>query len=202
MNLFGQMFKVCLTASLLALALMGCQKKPIPFHGADIQGAPYGQNWALSDQEGRHREAKEFKGHIQLVYFGFTHCPDICPVTLQRMQAALEQIPADTLAKQPVDILFFTVDPDTDTAPVLQSYLKSFGAHVTGLTGTHEQVDLAAKDFKVYAQQASKTSQMFEHSGFVYLMDKEGRARLLYAPETSAKDIAEDVINLITEGGA
>jgi protein SCO1/2 len=156
----------------------------------------------LTDQTGKPRQAKDFKGHIQLVYFGFTQCPDICPNTLQRMQAALELIPAGDLAQHPVDLLFVTVDPDTDTVEALNTYLKSFQAPIIGLTGSQAEVELAAKDFKVYAQQSSKTPKMFEHSGFVYAMDTQGRARLLYAPETPAKDIAEDLRNLIAEGGA
>jgi len=197
-----QSVKIFCLAVTLATALAGCQNKPLPFHGADIKGAPYGQAWVLTDQTGHTRQAKDFKGHIQLVYFGFTQCPDICPATLQRMQAALDLISPEVQAKHTVDIVFITVDPETDTVSTLSEYLKPFGSHVIGLTGTQEEVDAAAKDFKVYAQQSSKTPKMFEHSGFVYVMDTQGRARLLYAPETSAKDIAEDIHNLIAEGGA
>lgn len=197
-----QSVKTYLFLGLLAIAVAGCQNKPIPFHGADIKGAPYGQAWVLTDQTGHTRQAKDFKGHIQLVYFGFTQCPDICPATLQRMQAALDLISPEDQAKHALDIVFITVDPETDTVTTLSEYLKPFGTHVIGLTGTQAEVDAAAKDFKVYAQQSSKTPKMFEHSGFIYAMDSQGRARLLYAPETSAEDIAEDIRNLIAEGGA
>jgi len=197
-----QSVKTYLFLGLLAIAVAGCQNKPIPFHGADIKGAPYGQAWVLTDQTGHTRQAKDFKGHIQLVYFGFTQCPDICPATLQRMQAALDLISPEDQAKHALDIVFITVDPETDTVTTLSEYLKPFGTHVIGLTGTQAEVDAAAKDFKVYAQHSSKTPKMFEHSGFIYAMDSQGRARLLYAPETSAKDIAEDIRNLIAEGGA
>jgi|APCry1669189844_1035258.scaffolds.fasta_scaffold12246_2 protein SCO1/2 len=198
---FAQKIRLYLFASLCVLALVACQNKPIPFHGADINGVTYGKNWLLTDQSGQPRQAKDYKGHLQLIYFGFTQCPDICPATLQRMQAALDLVPPETLAKQPIDILFITVDPETDTVEVLKNYLKPFGSHVIGLTGSQAEVDAAAKDFKVYVQQSSKNSKMFEHSGFIYLMDKEGRARLMYAPETSAKDIAEDLGYIVAAAG-
>jgi protein SCO1 len=200
MNGLFKSTKTYLAAGIILFALSACQNKPIPYHGADIKGAPYGQNWSLTDQTGKPRQAKDFKGHIQLIYFGFTQCPDICPNTLQRMQAAVELIPAGDLVQHPVDMLFITVDPETDTVAALKDYLQSFHAPIIGLTGSQAEVELAAKDFKVYAQQSAKTPKMFEHSGFVYVMDVQGRARLLYAPETSAKDIAEDLRNMIAEG--
>jgi protein SCO1 len=185
---------------LIALALVACQNKPVSFHGADIKGAPYGQSWRLTDQTGQTRQAKDFKGHVQLVFFGFTHCPDICPGALHRMQSALQLIPADDLKKHPVDILFITVDPDTDTVAAMGEYLKTYDVPIVGLTGSLAELESAAKDFKVYAQQSPQNSKMFEHSGFIYAMDMQGKARLLYAPETPAKDIAEDVRNLMAEG--
>ena len=185
--------------SILAMAVLaGCENKPVAFHGVDINGSSYGQNWTLTDQNGQKRQPGDFKGHLQLVYFGFTQCPEVCPAALQKMKSAYELIPEAVRASKPIDILFITVDPSTDTVALLKSYLQPFGSTVIGLTGTQEEVEKAAQDFKVYAQRAKQTA-MFEHSGFIYALDSQGRARLLFAPETPAQEISEDLRRLIAE---
>src|SRR6202161_4902757 len=109
--------------------------------------AAIGGKFSLVDQNGKSVTDAELKGKWQLVFFGYTHCPDICPTALNDLSLALDQLGAK---KQDVGIVFISVDPDRDTPAVLKSYVGSFGGPIVALTGTPTEVARAAKDYKVY----------------------------------------------------
>ena len=120
---------------------------------------------------------KTFKGKYTLVFFGFTHCPDICPTTLLLMQNAIrKQEPAVAALIQPV---FITVDPERDTPKVVGTYVKNFGKNMVGLSGTPAQIKEAADNFKVYYSKVEmddpEMGYMMNHSGFVFLMGPDGQ---------------------------
>ena len=127
----------------------------------------------LVDQDGRTVRGADLRGKLQLVFFGFTTCPDICPTTLTKITAALEDLGADAAALRPVLI---TVDPERDTPTVLKEYLTAFDPRILGLTGTPAQIAAALKGFRVYAskRELEGGDYTMDHSTFIYLMDRNG----------------------------
>ncbi len=188
--------RVPLLAVTAALLLSACQPESTPYFGVDIKGAGYGQQWALIDQNGQPRTPADFRGKLQLFYFGFTQCPDICPVTLGHLKSALTLLGPQ---RDQVRALFVTVDAVTDTPAVLKSYLAGFGPDFIGLTGTQTALAAAAKDFRVYSKRKEGSGASFEHAGFVYLLDRTGAPRLLYGPEATPAGMASDFKRLLVE---
>ena len=127
----------------------------------------------LVDQDGRTVRGEDLRGKLQLVFFGFTTCPDICPTTLTKITAALEELGADADALRPVLI---TVDPERDTRPVLKEYLASFDPRILGLTGTPEQVAAALQGLPGLRQQARAGGRRLHHGPLdVHLPDGQER---------------------------
>lgn len=135
--------------------------------------AAIGGAFRLVDQNGAPFTAADMEGKPYLVFFGYTHCPDVCPTTLFEMSQLFHSLgpKADR-----VGALFITVDPERDTAPVLKQYLASFDPHLRALTGPPQAVDVAIKDYRVYAKKvpAAGGDYSMDHSAIVYLMDKDG----------------------------
>jgi protein SCO1/2 len=127
-----------------------------------------------------------------LVFFGFTHCPDICPAELQVIAQALDKL--GDKAKQVVPV-FITVDPERDTPPVMAEYVKSFGPEFVGLTGSPEAIAAAAKAYRIaYTKVENRESPgdyNVDHSALVYLMDPEGRYVTHFSYSTNADQMAE-----------
>ena len=164
-----------LSAILLPLALLACQpavEEP-PLAGADI-GGPF----TLVDQTGKTRTWDEFRGKYAMVYFGYTYCPDICPTDMQRSSQGLRQFAKehpDRAAK--VQQIFVTVDPERDTQAVVGEFAAAFGKDIVALTGTREQVDAAAKAFRVYHGKGKVEeggAYLVDHSNIVYLFAPDG----------------------------
>lgn len=137
--------------------------------------AAIGGAFALTDHTGRRVTEKDFAGKPMLVYFGFTHCPDICPSGLQVISAALDKLGPDA---EKVTPLFITVDPERDTAAALAEYVTSFHPRIVGLTGTPDEIKDAAKAYRVYYKKVedpgSAGQYTVDHTSFMYLMDKNG----------------------------
>ena len=113
------------------------------------------------------------KGKPYLVFFGYTHCPDICPTTLFEMSQLFRKLGPDA---NDVGALFITVDPARDTQAVMKDYLASFDPHLRGLTGDQKAIDAAIKDYRVYAKKVPLEGGDYsmDHTAIVYLMDKDG----------------------------
>ena len=131
--------------------------------------------FSLDDQHGKPADQTVFEGQWDLVFFGFTHCPDICPAGLQVITAALDKLGPRAGKIAP---LFITVDPERDTPAQMKSYVASFHPSVTGLTGSGEDISAVAKAYRVYyrkAQNQDLSEYTMYHTSFMYLMDAEGR---------------------------
>lgn len=156
---------IALSAGLLWTAI----DAPTGSHGTALVGGPF----SLTDQDGRTVTAGSLKGEPFLVFFGYTHCPDVCPTTLSDMTQVLQALGT----AKPAHALFITVDPERDTPAVLKDYLSSFDPRITGLTGTPEAITAVEKAYRVYAKKGPSENGGYamDHTSLVYLMDKDGQ---------------------------
>lgn len=132
--------------------------------------------FALLDQNGDTRRPIDFADKPIALFFGFTYCPDICPTTLMTLTSIQDQLAAQGKAAGHLQILFVTVDPERDTPAQLNAYLSLFDTSVTGLTGTHTDVESALRHFGVYAEKNGDSDEyLYDHSAAVYLYEQDGR---------------------------
>lgn len=163
-----------------------------PFSPIGQAVAAIGGPLDLEDQNSKPFTDVQMKGHPFLVFFGFTHCPDICPTTLFDMSQMMKALGSDA---DRVGVLFITVDPDRDTPKVLKEYLSNFDPHLRGLTGNQAQVDAAIKEYRVYAKKVplENGDYTMDHTAIVYLMDKDGRFvapfNMTRTPQAEAADL-------------
>jgi len=154
--------------------------------------AAVGGPFHLEDQNGRPVSDQDMRGRPFLVFFGFTHCPDVCPTTLFDISEVLKQLGKDA---DRTCALFITVDPERDTPAVLKEYLSNFDPHLRGLTGDVPAVEAALKAYRVYAKKVPVDGGDYtmDHTAVVYLMDKDGRFvapfNLKRTPQSSADDL-------------
>lgn len=143
-----------------------------------MPGVSVGGPFSLTDQTGKPVTEKSWPGKYKLVFFGYTHCPDTCPATLQKLAAVMQQL--DPKGEKIVP-LFITVDPERDTVPVLAKYVANFGPLIVGLTGTDAQIKAVEETYKVYAaKQPGQSQQAYaeyleDHSAYVYLMSPDDK---------------------------
>lgn len=177
--------------SAVIMLVMG--RAPVPSAStASAVGGPF----RLLDQDGRTVTDQDIKGHPTLIFFGFTHCPDICPTTLFEVSELLRTLGPDA---DRVRALFITVDPERDTPEKLKDYLASFDPHLRGLTGDPESVAAVLKAYRVYAKKVPLDAGGYtmDHTALVYLMDKNGRFvapfNLKRKPEEAAADLRRQI---------
>jgi protein SCO1 len=160
--------------------------------GAAVQTASVGGPFNLIDQDGRPFSDKDLKGKSFLVFFGFTHCPDVCPTTLFEISEVLRNLgpEADHTAA-----LFISVDPERDTPAAMKDYLSNFDPHLRGLTGSAAAVDAVAKDYRVYYRKVPLEGGDYtmDHTAIVYLMDKEGRFVAPFNMRRTGTELAADL---------
>lgn len=170
------------------VTLMPDQRRP----GLANVGGPF----TLVAGDGRTVTERDFRGTPFLVFFGFTHCPDICPTKLQEMSEVFQKLGR---GGEKVRALFVTVDPERDTPAVMKSYVASFDDRIIGLTGDREQIDKVAKAYRVFARKVplKDGDYTMEHTGLVYLMNKDGlfvgSLNLDRGPEEAAREIAREL---------
>jgi protein SCO1/2 len=166
-------------------------------HGANVVTsgkALVGGPFALVDQTGKTVTDQDFRGSYMLVFFGFTHCPDICPAELQVMAAALDELGPKAEKVVPI---FITLDPERDTPEVTGDYVKNFGKNFVGLTGSPEAIAEAAKAYRVaYSKfvpegQEDSNNYSVDHSALVYLMDPDGKYLTHFPYGTPAQKMSE-----------
>ena len=181
----------------LALLAAGCDSGAPKFKSTDITGVDYGKALELADTAGRVRHLEDFRGKAVVVFFGFTHCPDVCPTTLADIAAAMKTLGADA---ERVQALFITVDPERDTAADLDKYVKAFDPRFIALRGDAAATQRVAKDFKIYYEKRKQgDTYTVDHSSQSYVIDPKGRLRLLVRPDRLASDLAPDLRTLLSE---
>jgi cytochrome oxidase Cu insertion factor (SCO1/SenC/PrrC family) len=152
-------------------------------------GVSIGGPFELVDHTGRTVTDRDYRGRFMLIFFGFTHCPDICPTELQVVADVLEKLGprADRVAP-----LFITIDPERDSPGVLADYVALFDSRLIGLTGSEAQVAAAARAFRVYYAKTTPpgaSTYLMDHSSFLYLVGPDGGFRALFRHGTPAEEI-------------
>lgn len=194
------MLALCTALGILGAAgtLTGCSHEAAPWKLTDVTGHLPDLSFSLTGDDGKPATGDTFKGRTSLVYFGYTHCPDVCPETMARLMQVLTELGPDA---QQVRILFVTVDPARDTPKALHDYLGAFDAqHARGLTGSDRQIESMAQRYRVaYQMEKRDPNGDYEvtHSSAVYVFDAEGHARLLATDQDSPDVIAHDVRRII-----
>ena len=188
-----------LVAVLLTMPLMGCEPRATPptFNATDITGASFARDFRLTDHNGQTRTLADFRGKIVALFFGYTHCPDVCPTTMADLAAAIKLLGPDG---NKVQVLFVTVDPERDTAALLKQYVPAFNPTFLGLRPTTEQLKVLATEYKVVYQKnpgREHGNYLMDHSAGTYVYDTQGRLRLLMPYGTSASLIARDFKGLL-----
>lgn len=176
-----------------ALAMLQT-KSPPAVKVTQVAGVQVGGAFSLVDHKGQPVTEKSWPGKYKLVFFGFTHCPDICPAAMQKMTVVMETVDAKGQKLVP---LLITVDPARDTPEVMAAYVGNYNPHIIGLTGTEAQVKAAEDTYKVYASKVPASHgahdmgdhYMTDHSGYVYLMSPDDKLLETFSAEETAESM-------------
>lgn len=186
----------------VVLFLAGCGNIVKPtFISTDITGAEFGRDFKLADHTGEIRSLGDFKGKAIVLFFGYTHCPDICPATLGELAAAMQKLGKDAAR---VQVLFVTVDPERDTPALLKEYLSTFNPTFLGLSGDAQATRDITNEFKVvYHKQMGKSADhhTMDHSAGSYIFDTKGKLRLYVSNGAGGNVFAQDIAELLRTSG-
>lgn len=152
----------------------------------------------MTDDSGHPVSAADFRGKVVIAYFGYTHCPDACPLTMSHLSDAVAALGAKA---NDVRILFFTVDPARDTDVVLHAY-RAFSPEAVGIRGTMEEIQAAAKRYHVafnYGEKDEDGNYVVNHSAAIYVFDREGHGRLIGSDQSPADKITHDLRQLLAK---
>ena len=147
----------------------------------------------LQDQDGHAFDGSGFAGRWNVLFFGFTHCPDVCPTTLAEMKLVMEKL-GDT--GRDVQVVFVSVDPDRDTSEKMQTYVEHFNPSFLGLSGTIQELEPVWNDYSITREAVESDSAfgvIINHTARVFLVDPQGNMRLTFAYQTPVEDIVHDI---------
>ena len=183
--------------AMLPLLAAGCDAGTKPNENPPLAGARIGGEFALVDKDGRTVRYSDFAGKYRIVYFGYTFCPDVCPLDLQKLvqglQLAEKRDPGLANAIQP---LFITIDPARDTPQVVGEYAAAFSPRLIGLTGSEAQITAAAKAFAVYRVRGTDSpagSYLMDHSRIAFLMGRDGKPLAMLPVDKTPQDVAAEI---------
>jgi protein SCO1/2 len=187
-----------LVAASLGGLVAGCRNQTPSFKSTDITGADYGKSLSLTNAAtGKPASLEDFRGKLLLVFFGFTHCPDVCPTTLVKAAQVKKELGAEGNRLQ---VLFVTVDPERDTPEVLSKYVPAFDPTFIGLRGDAAETMKATREFKVFFQKVPNrdgTSYSVDHTAASYVLDTNGRLRLYVRHTQPVEEIVADLHQLL-----
>jgi protein SCO1/2 len=193
----------CLLVALGLMVLAACSEvqKPPSFRATDITGADFGKGFSLLDSSGKPTTLEDFKGKVLVLFFGFTHCPEVCPGTLAELALVKKQLGADGNRMQ---VVFVTLDPERDTPAILKQYVPAFDSSFVGLYGDPEVIARTAKDFKVYYKKlpgATPGTYTLDHTAAAFVFDPAGRLRLFAGYGQGPEALTHDIRLLLQEKG-
>jgi protein SCO1/2 len=185
-RIVGSLLALAAVAAVAAAASFSSGGENIEFEATDISGVSWGRDFHLTGDDGAPHELADFRGKVVALYFGYTRCPDVCPLTMATLGEAVRLLGEDG---RRVQVIFVTVDPKHDKSRVLAQYVRSFHEGFLGLYGDAAVTARTAAEFKVEGGE--------HHSTPVFLFDPSGRLRLVAHPEASAGSIAHDIRALL-----
>lgn len=178
-----------------ALGVGWVQNQRATQSASDSTPVPIGGAFALTDEDGRSVTDQTYRGKWVLVFFGFTHCPDVCPTALNDISIVLDQLGPRA---DKVQALFISVDPERDTAQLLKEYTGSFHPNIVGLTGTAEQIAAAAKAYRVYYKKVpTDDGYTMDHSAITYVMSPDGKYAAHFSHQSGPDRMVEKLRTLI-----
>ncbi|MHB1140571.1 MAG: SCO family protein [Sulfuricaulis sp.] len=183
---------------LVAFFMTACTPAPA-FKSMDISGVEWGGDFTLTAHTGKPVKASEFNGKVVVMFFGYTHCPDICAPTLVKLDQVVKRLGDE--AKN-VQVLFITVDPAHDTVPQLAGFIPPFNPSFIGLTGSDKEIAAVAAEYKVAYGQSSQAKSgqiLVDHSTGILVKDKKGKLRLLVKNDVAVEDLESDIRVLLRE---
>lgn len=187
-----------LAATLAACAPSGPPPAPV-FTATDITGVPWGHELQLTDHLGQPRKLSDFRGKVVMLFFGYTHCPDVCPTALSEMARVRAQLGADAARVQG---LFVTLDPQRDTPQLLAQYVPAFDPSFLGLRGDEQATTAAAAEYKIFFQKQkadARGNYTVDHGGAMFVFDPRGRLRLLMRPGMGVDAMTADIRQLLKD---
>jgi protein SCO1/2 len=193
-----------LLLSLLAFAALlqtGCHREDaIPWQLTDVTGHMPDLDFRLVDDHGKTVTGQDYRGKVVLLYFGYTHCPDVCPLTLAQLHVVMQRLgPLADGAR----ILFVSVDPARDRPEVMHAYVNAFDPRAVGLSGAPRDIEALSKRYRsAFTREPDQGNGQYEvsHSSAIYIFDRHGKARLLSTPERSQDDLVHDLHLLLSLG--
>jgi protein SCO1/2 len=196
-------FKLLFTMFSIALltGLLACNKQAstLKFNATDITGTDFGKDFKLTDHNGKLRTLADFKGKAVVMFFGYTHCPDVCPTTMSDLAQALNLLGKDA---DRVQVLFVTVDPARDTQELLARYVPAFNPTFLGMYGDDAATAKVTKDFRIFYQKhPAKNGQDYDvdHTAGTYVFDPAGQLRLFMSYGQGAESIVHDLKQLLAQ---
>ena len=183
------------------LLLAGCNRgDTAPWRLTDITGHMPDLDFKLVDDHGKTVTGEDYRGKVVLLYFGYTHCPDVCPLTLAQLHVVMQRLgPLADGAR----ILFVSVDPARDTPEVMHAYVNAFDPRAVGLTGKPGDIEALSKRYRsAFTREPDQGNGQYEvsHSSAIYIFDRDGKARLLSTPERAQDDLVHDLHLLLSLG--
>lgn len=186
----------------IVLCLTACAPQhtnPPDFVGTPIVAGALDGRFDLVDHRGRARRMEDFRGKVVMLFFGYTHCPDVCPTTMVDLAKVMDLLGRD---RSGVQVLFVTLDPERDTRELLAQYVPAFDPSFLGLRGDSASLEKVAKQFNVYSRRkdsSGRSGYTIDHSAGIYVFDRQGVPRLYLNYGQKPKDIAHDVELLARE---
>ncbi len=200
MNNIANVVKMILSAGLLTL-MAACNPAPDGSVSADMEpplaGAKVGGAFTLTNQDGGRTSEDQFKGQYRIIYFGYSYCPDVCPVDLANIMLGLKQAEkADPALIKKIQPIFISVDPERDTPAVLKQYVSAFHPRLIGLTGSPEEIAAVAKKYLIIydiRKDDGASEYLVDHSRQAYLFGPEGEPLALLPYDGTPQDVAAEI---------
>lgn len=179
--------------------ISACSEKAPGFAAIDITGADYARDFALTDHNGQARSLKDFAGKVVVMFFGYVHCPDVCPTAMNELAEVKKLLGKDGERLQG---LFISVDPERDTPEILKAYMAAFDPTFLALYTTPEKLQALAKDYRIYYKKVdgpTPTSYSIDHTAGNYVYDPQGKLRLYTQYGSGVAQLAADIRLLLKE---
>ncbi|MDQ6621742.1 MAG: SCO family protein [Pseudomonadota bacterium] len=196
MTPLGRLLAAFLAALITLASLTACAPAKPKFMATDVTGASFGRDFDLVDHTGARRTLADFRGKVVVLFFGYTHCPDVCPTTLAELASVMRELGPD---RERVQVLFATVDPERDTRELLARYVPAFDPSFLGLRGDPQATGRVTREFKVLVQKNAGPQESYsvDHSAGTFIFDAQGRLRLYVSYGQGADVFVHDVRELL-----